>query len=121
MNRFEKTDHNTVIDHITGLEWQADATEPITWQEAMAYASGLGDGWRLPSVEELTTLIGYNRSNPATGFPDHPSAWFWSSSILANYPRSAWLVSFSYGYVYYNAKYYSYHVRCVRDCQKKGS
>jgi len=112
--RFKKTTNEIVLDTKTGLEWQANATESITWREAMDYAESLGDGWRLPTIEELITLIDYNRSNPATGFPDHPSAWFWSSSVYASNSSYACFVYFYNGYVYHNDKYYNYHVRCVR-------
>jgi hypothetical protein len=114
VNRFNKTDYNTVTDKNTGLEWQADATESITWREAMDYAERLGDGWRLPTIEELLTLIDYSRSYPATNFPNHPASWFWSSSVYAYYANSAWIVDFLCSNVgYYDKNYYS-HVRCVR-------
>jgi len=112
--RYERTDNGTVIDNRTGLEWQADHVGLMTWQEAMAYAGGLGDGWRLPSVEELITLIDYGRANPATNFPSHSVDILWSSSVLADDPSYAWIGYFSYGYVSYNVKNNYFHVRCVR-------
>jgi hypothetical protein len=38
----------------------------------MDYAAALGNGWRLPIIEELTTLVDYSRVSPATEFPSHP-------------------------------------------------
>jgi hypothetical protein len=119
-DRFEPTGNSTVIDHETGLEWQASTSGPMTWQEAMDYASSLGDGWRLPTIEELITLIDYSQVDPATNFPNHLATGFWSSSVHAYYTGYAWSVYFSSGYVYGNGKYNGIRVRCVRSGLQDG-
>ena len=55
------------------LEWQPIPFEnPMSWDQADEYAKSLGDGWRLPTVEELKNA--YN--NKVRGFkPDY----YWSS------------------------------------------
>jgi hypothetical protein len=113
-DRFEPTGNSTVIDHETGLEWQASTSGPMTWQEAMDYASSLGDGWRLPTIEELITLIDYSQVDPATNFPNHLATGFWSSSIFTIDTSLVWYVYFYYGYVNISAKIDINHVRCVR-------
>ena len=50
-----------VIDHKTGLMWQQDNVEIINWSQANKYAKNLKLGgfsdWRLPTIDELKTLI----------------------------------------------------------------
>ena len=99
------------------LEWQADVPdEEFTWEGAKAYAASLGDGWRLPTVRELLSLVDYETHNPACSvFPDCPSEWFWSSSPVSGLSTFAWLVYFGYGgSSYANGVSSTYRVRCVR-------
>jgi hypothetical protein len=51
----------TITDNVTGLVWQQDMSEKMTWDEAIAYAEtctlGGCDDWRVPSIKELYSLI----------------------------------------------------------------
>jgi len=51
----------TITDRVTGLTWQEDPGAKKTWDEAVAGASacrvGGYDDWRLPSIQELYSLI----------------------------------------------------------------
>ena len=98
------------------LEWQADVPDrTFTWAEAKKYAASLGDGWRLPTIKELLTLVDYEKHNPACSvFPDCPSAWFWSSSPFAGIATSAWGVYFDNGGACNDGVGDSCRVRCVR-------
>ena len=98
------------------LEWQADVPDKtFTWKEAKAYAASLGDGWRLPTIQELLTLVDYTKHNPACSvFPDCPSEWFWSSSAYSGSTSYAWSVHFYYGYTVYHDVGNYLRVRCVR-------
>ena len=97
------------------LEWQADVPDRrFTWQEAKDYAASLGDGWRLPTMHELLSLVDYSKRNPACSvFPDCPSEWFWSSSAYSGSASYAWVVDFNYGYTSF-ADVGVHRVRCVR-------
>jgi hypothetical protein len=112
--RFKVID-GVILDTKTSLEWQAEAHGPMTWQEAMDYAHNLGDGWRLPTIEELLTLVDYSQVNPATEFPGQDSTWYWSSSSVAYYVSCAWRVTFVNGYVNYYDKTFNNYARCVRS------
>jgi len=113
VNHYETND-NIVLDIKTGLEWQAETAGEMSWYKAMEYAESLGNDWRLLTVEELSTLIDCNKVDPATTFPGHRSAAFWSSSVLAVNPSYAWYMYFYYGHVHVSYKSLSNYARCVR-------
>jgi len=47
------------------LEWQADVPDKrFTWGEAKAYAASLGDGWRLPTMQELLSQLSGSGRRP---------------------------------------------------------
>src|SRR5215471_9120552 len=79
---------DTARDVGTGLTWQrAVPAQTFTFAEASSYCVELVlggmDGWRLPSLTELLTLIDEGaRAGPMidrAAFPDTPSEAFWSS------------------------------------------
>ena len=77
-------------------------------------------GWRMPTREELRTIVDYSRFNPAIAidyFPQTVSYWYWSASPYAPYAGYARYVNFSYGYdsAYYKGD--AYAVRLVRGGQ----
>jgi len=116
--QFIDNNDKTITDTKTDLVWQKDHTGPMSWQDAMDYASKLElagyRDWRLPTVEELITLIDFGKHEPASTFPNMPGKWFWSSSSYAPIPDHVWQVYFVNGYVYNVGKYYGDYVRCVR-------
>lgn len=124
--RFELVlDGAGVLDKETGLVWeQSPRSETIgSWYAACShcYQKEIGErkGWRLPTVEELASLVDTTNINPAlpTGHPFNnvQSIYYWSSTTGASYPDSAWRVGLHYGYVYdINKSYDSYYVWCVR-------
>lgn len=95
------------------LEWQENSpTYPMTWDEAMSYAKSLGDGWRLPTVEELKEAY----DNKVEGFQ---SDGYWSSSTYAQDTNDARIVLFYNGYFGDVYKSDTYYVRCVRNIPKE--
>ncbi|HGS4722859.1 TPA: DUF1566 domain-containing protein [Vibrio cholerae] len=77
--------------------------------------------WRLPSVNELLSIVHNGRTSPAieqSYFPYTPQySLYWSSSPSAVGVNYASFVDFSSGYVGDNYKNPSYHVRLVRAGQ----
>ncbi|MEI6126829.1 MAG: DUF1566 domain-containing protein [Pseudomonadota bacterium] len=114
-----------VRDNVTGLEWQkATAPGTYSWDEAIAYCGALvlgwHDDWRLPTINELASIVdsgGYAPAINATYFPDTRSSNYWSSSELIFDTGSAWLVDFNYGYMDYSNKTDRNYVRAVRGGQ----
>jgi hypothetical protein len=114
----------SVVDAKTGLMWSANDLpgERLTHAAAVAaVAAYRGDGysdWRLPTREELLSLVDDTRSEPAIDtsvFPTCKSAYYWASSPWASSPDDyAWLVLFYYGYSDYGRRDNDAFVRAVR-------
>ena len=121
----EDNGDGTVYDTSTGLTWQKDGNNGThTWQEAIDYCEATdthelpGTDWRLPEINELTTIVDYSVSNPAiedtTVLTGTQSDFYWSGTTLAGNSDYAWIVNFYDGYVTNDNKAPSLHVRCVR-------
>ncbi len=106
-----------ILDSKTDLYWQKTSVNGKTWKEALAYCesleyAGKGD-WRLPSRNELATLIDYSKSNPASSFPGIPSAVFATSTYIINSGEIA--VNMGTGEVVAENESVDYSVICVRS------
>ena len=108
-----------VLDTQTGLIWQKYFTENLTYNQALEYADResreTGLPWRVPTVDELASLVDRDRMTPASGFPNMPETWFWSSSPYVGDANYAWYVDFYDGYVYFNYRSLNLAVRLVRN------
>jgi hypothetical protein len=138
-----------VLDSNTGLLWEVhtqdggmrDARHTYTWHAAnspVAHCAlpectaskyvesvnrirlcGASD-WRLPTREELRSLVDYTRVYPVPTidtalFPYTRAQFYWSSSEDASDARSAWGIGFAYGFDYAYPKEHAVHVRLVRS------
>ncbi|GLI34026.1 Lcl C-terminal domain-containing protein [Desulforhabdus amnigena] len=127
-DRFELQGDLLVLDHETGLIWQRGGSpEPMVWKDGHAYVDQLNkdrfaghDDWRLPTKEELGTLI-LPEENRNTGLYADPlfgtqrNCW---SSTEAGHHRACY-VDFYYGDIYIiEDNYANYYVRAVRGQQK---
>lgn len=101
---------------IDNLEWQSgdDATRR-TWDQAVKYAESLGEGWRLPIIEELIGLIDFSKIDPACKILSCRPRFYWSSTTYPGYASGAWGVHFYSGNVYGSGKGFVYYVWCVRE------
>ena len=95
-----------------------------TWQNAIIQCENLNLGgrsdWRLPNINELKSIISYNKSsNPtidSTIFPNSYSDTYWSSTSISSNPNiNGWGVYFLNGVVSAGPKTNSYYLRCVTD------
>ena len=59
----------TVTDLTTGLMWQQDPGDKMTYDDAVAFAASFDlagyDDWRLPSIKELYSLIDFAGTDPS--------------------------------------------------------
>jgi hypothetical protein len=71
----------TLPDPVTGLTWQATpSVQGMRWSAAVKQCAALkldGGGWRLPSVEELDTLL---VTDTRARIPTTATTFFWTST-----------------------------------------
>src|SRR3972149_6185120 len=106
-----------ITDKRTNLEWSKTAPMPVSWERAKVWCEGLGEGWRVPTVQELQSLVDCTQYNPAVPaeFKDTTaSSGYWSATTIAGIPGSAWLVDFGGGDVDGDNKDFVNCVRAVR-------
>jgi len=147
------TDHGdgTVTDNLTGLIWLKDAScnGTMAWAAALTWANGLYDGcpscggadndcgladgsvagdWRLPSRNELQSLIAYEYYQPALSNAAGTAKWsegnaffgvqlsslYWTSTSVPAWSTMAWNTYISYGHAQISAKSGSWDVWPVR-------
>ena len=127
----------TATDKVTGLMWTKDgniAEKKLAWKEAFKLIEKLNkqkyagySDWRLPTKEELETLVAYAKSRGyrgynrdinklfnKIGFKDVQAFLYWSSSTYACITTSAWFVNMGDGRVdcyFKTAAYYVWPVR----------
>jgi hypothetical protein len=123
-----------VLDKETGRVWEkSPRTSARTWFDALGdcYNLEVGGGriggrkgWRLPTIEELASLV--DTSQPAPMLPaghpfenvqSSPGSLYWSATTFASDTSAAWVVNFGLGGVLGGIKSLSFHVWCVRGGQ----
>jgi len=113
----------TVTDTVTNLMWQQKTGGNLDWTKADDYCKQLSlggkSGWRLPTLNELKSLLDSNKTNPAidvTFFPDTKSAYYWTSTPPAPiFTTQCWILNFNAGEVEIGEKSEIHYVRAVYD------
>jgi hypothetical protein len=118
----------TVTDRATGLMWQqSGADKYLKHDEAKTYIEELNrdrfagyNDWRLPTMEELLSLLEPTRGSDALFIDpvfDSKQRWCWS--VDRGPSGSAWAVHFYWGGVNWVSLMYNHphpNVRAVRAC-----
>lgn len=140
-SNFVDNKDGTVTDKKTGLTWK-QCPEGITggdcamgkadkfkWQFALDHAKSINEGegfagkkdWRVPTIEELATIVDANRKDPSinvTAFPNTPfDAFYWSSSITDD-GKNACCYIFGIGKRLWSFKFDVGYLRLVRGEMK---
>jgi len=119
--RFTDNGDGTISDKKTGLMWQKEgSSDSMNHSDAEKYCkdSEIGDhsDWRLPTVEELLTLIDYKKNDPAIDpVFKAKSAYYWTSTPYAGGSGYAWVVGFFNGYTNWYLRDGDDDVRPVRQ------
>jgi hypothetical protein len=110
-----------VTDVATGLVWQQDgAPADHNIADAQTYCASLGDGFRLPSVKELWSLVDLTKTLSNGPMIDRtafaiPRGWYWTSSTNVGEYQGLWTVSFDDGSVGTTGSYNNIgQTKCVR-------
>ncbi len=117
-----------VLDHETGLVWeQSPSSTTYAWTNAFLVCQdeNIGNrlGWRLPTVDELASLVDPTVAAPGPTLPSgHPfgnvqQIYWTATSWPAPIADTAWAVSFSVGHAGGNGKANTFNVWCVRGGQ----
>ncbi len=129
-----KNDTNTVTDFNTNLIWQQNTadldhnglinnTDTRNWQDAVSYCAGLtfadNSNWRLPTKNELQSIIDYGISEPENAQPtinatfSSQSSGYWSATSFVGNSGFAWMIDFENGHDQRDEKTNKYYIRCV--------
>lgn len=78
------------------------------------------DDWRMPTVNEMSSLVHYGKGKPAMDTDYFPNTHFstysyWSASTVSNTNTKAWVADFTYGRDWSNFKTSVEYVRLVRS------
>jgi len=114
-DRFTRLKDGWIRDVRTGLEWGPSSDKAMKFDEAKKYCADQ-DG-RLPTVDELFSLVDRTKYSPATTIPGMKSEWYLASDPVAWNSGYAWGVCFGFGYVGTGGKDGDCYVRPVRSSQ----
>lgn len=139
LNHFKVSADGTTITNIKsqqtwlrcslGMTWTENGCEGNSLTYSLAAAEAAVDDlnthqvagrttWRLPTVEELNTIVEQRCFQPAINlevFPSSPESGFWSSTVAAGINARAWVVHFLHGQRYIANTQQSWRVRPVAD------
>lgn len=90
-----------VLDRETGLVWeQSPAAQLTVWQDAVDHCitldAGGRRGWRLPTIQELASVLASSGDPLPAGHPFNIlAAYYWSATTAINDADSAWISNLS--------------------------
>ena len=142
-SRFTDNRDGTVTDNLTKLVWlkNTNCFGIQDWQSAVLAVKSLKEGdcgpnpdlvlsdgssagdWRLPTMQELCTLIDFSKRDPALPnghmFSDAPPGYHWSATTLDYHSELAWIVYIESGTTCYeNIKNRSGYILPVRSLKE---
>jgi hypothetical protein len=125
-------EETAVLDRLTGLRWRQNTdlcAGPVSWQQALdavrSFDRDSREGWRLPTINELESLVDAEHSDPALP-PGSPFTGlregYWSSTTSYFETDWAWVLYMIKGACGVGYKPdASFHVWPVRDTDRLSS
>ena len=114
-SRFKVLNDGWIQDKDLGIDWGPSSEKTMNHEKAEKWSKDKGG--RLPTIEELRSIVDYERHEPAIDvdiFKDTKSSWYWTNTPAAGYPEFAWCVDISGGGVGSGSKGNGKYVRPVR-------
>ncbi len=114
----------TIYDKTTALLWQDTKDNKklsLTYSKAQDYCSklviGENSNFRIPSMNELQTIIDYKNYDPAIvkGFEHVSNEAYWTTTPFVNDQKVVWLIHFKKGERYVKDMHYDRYIRCVQS------
>jgi len=127
---FSRVNANIVKEEQSNLYWQDNIQAKTTiekFAEAESYCASLTldeiDSWRLPTYNELLTIVNYERERPSVYdiFQHTNDKEYWTQTTSASNAFTKWTIHFHRGIVYSGTGTYvsgrstTHNVRCVSD------
>ena len=108
--RFQRNADNSLTDKITGLQWAACSLGQ-RWRHGFCQGEAHNvpfaiaslvteDGWRIPQLAELSSLVELRCIHPAVNaqiFPNTLAAPYWTATRFVNTDGYYWQVNFMHG------------------------
>lgn len=105
--------------YVGNIEVQKTNGNQQSLQSAQKYCTGQGDGWRLPSIDELSKIYAAKKQLQAVeGFAAFVNERYWSNTPDPTFSSSYMYIDFSSGYKSSCSAIsgtYTNYVRCVRN------
>jgi len=131
-DRYTDNGDGTVSDKLLSVVWVKDPSQipgfekTMPWDEAWKRCQALSyagkKDWRLPTVEELRSIVDYTRFKPAWDtnvFGGKHDDWYWTGTTCVWESGAAWCVVSDDGYVSGFGKANGGCVRPVRSSQSR--
>ena len=121
--------HKTWLRCVVGMSWDGSSctgqSHTYTWSDSLDVikevndkkVGGRGD-WRLPTVEELNSIVEKQCFKPAINlelFPYSPDSGFWTDSSVEGVQPRVWIVHFLHGQQYIANKKQDWRIRLIGD------
>jgi hypothetical protein len=119
-SRFTVTGDGTIADGVTGLLWQPGADcGGCDWKKALAHCQAKGEGWRLPDVKELMSVMAFEADNcpmwnPVFGNKCPDEKKYWTGTAVASDAAQAYYGDVFYGNIDDQAVTQKAEALCVR-------
>ena len=127
---YTDTNLGMITESETGFRWQkcvwgqnaqscSGTATASTYTNAQNYCSSLHLGarvWRVPTIQELNTLVDLGTSSPSLKtdfFPATPNSGFWTSTPYSKDATQNWIISFDTGSHTTSSKTSNNFVRCI--------